>query len=255
DSSTLARLRAASATPEVVAGNDLVVAEKATDASASEVAAGEQGVEAARQALAAVRELEAYLRVTAPFAGVVSERLVHPGALVGPGDATPMLRVVDTRRLRLVVPVPEAYAAAGTTGGTVPFAVAGFPERTFTGTVARLAGAVDVATRTMPVELDVANADGALTPGSFCQVRWPVRRPAPSLFVPSGSVASTTDRTFVIRIRDGKAEWVTVRTGMSDGPLVEVFGELAAGDEVAARGTDEIRAGDPVQARQPSPRS
>ncbi|MGD9906269.1 MAG: efflux RND transporter periplasmic adaptor subunit, partial [Vicinamibacterales bacterium] len=89
DSSTLARLRAASATPGVVAGNDLVVAEKATDASASEVAAGEQGVEAARQALAAVREHEAYLRVTAPFAGVVSERLVHPGALVGPGDATP----------------------------------------------------------------------------------------------------------------------------------------------------------------------
>jgi multidrug efflux pump subunit AcrA (membrane-fusion protein) len=102
----------------------------------------------------------------------------------------------------------------------------------------------------MAVELDVMNRDGRLTPGAFCQVKWPVRRPAPSLFVPSGSVASTTDRTFVIRIRDGKTEWVDVRTGLTSGPLIEVFGELQPGDAVAARGTDEIKPGTEVRVKE-----
>lgn len=255
DASTFARLKAAASTPGAVAGNDLAIAEKAMDASASEVAAGEQGVEGARQALAAVREREAYLRVTAPFDGVITERLVHPGALVGPGESAPMLRLVDARRLRLVVPVPEAYAAAVKPGAAIPFSVAGYPGPPLTGTVARLAGAVDVATRTMPVELDVANGDGRLAPGTFCQVRWPVRRTAPSLFVPAGSVASTTDRTFVIRVRNDTAEWVPVRTGLAAGPLMEVFGDLSAGDDVAVRGTDEIKSGDPVRPRRPAPKA
>jgi len=76
-----------------------------------------------------------------------------------------------------------------------------------------------------------------------------VRRSGPSLFVPSASVASTTDRTFVIRVRGGKTEWVDVRTGLTSGPLVEVFGDLQAGDEVAVRGTDEIKPGTDVKAR------
>ena len=83
----------------------------------------------------------------------------------------------------------------------------------------------------MAVELDVDNADGRLTPGTFCQVRWPVRRAGPSLFVSTASVASTTDRTFVVRVRGGKAEWVDVTTGLTVGPLIEVFGNLTPGDE------------------------
>lgn len=202
-----------------------------------------------------MQELEGYLRVTAPFAGVVTERNVHPGALVGPSssDAAPMVRVVDQRRLRLVVPVPEAYTASLTRGASIPFKVAAFPGASFTGTVARVAGTVDVTTRTMAVELDVDNADGRLAPGAFCQVRWPVRRSGSSLFVPTASVASTTDRTFVVRIRGGKAEWVDVTTGLTTGPLVEVFGDLKPGDEVAGRGTDELRPGAEVRPRQNKP--
>jgi membrane fusion protein, multidrug efflux system len=112
---------------------------------------------------------------------------------------------------------------------------------------------VDANTRTMAVELDVSNTGARLAPGTFCQVRWPVRRLKPSLFVPSSSVASTTDRTFVIRIRDGKTEWVDVRTGLTSGPLVEVFGDLKAGDEVARRGTDELRPGTEVRVRADKP--
>jgi RND family efflux transporter MFP subunit len=257
DKSTFARLKAASATPGVVAGNDVVIAEKTADASADQVLAAEQGVEAARQALDAVRDMEGYLRVTAPFAGVITERNVHPGALVGPSTsgtgATPLLRLVDIDRLRLIVPVPEAYTAEMKPGAEIAFTVAAYPGHSFAGKVARIAQAVDVSTRTMAVEMDVSNRDGRLAPGTFCQVRWPVRRSGPSLFVPSTSVAMTTDRTFVIRVRNGKTEWVDVRVGLTSGALVEVFGDLRAGDEIAGRGTDELPPGTDVRSRESRP--
>lgn len=257
DKSTFERLKNAASTPGVVAGNDVVVAEKAAEASHNQVAAAQQSVDAAKQAVSAVRDMEGYLRVTAPFHGVVTERNVHPGALVGPpsgaGTPMPMLRVVENDRLRVMVPVPEAYTSELKTGTEIAFTVAAYPGQTFSGAIARIAQAVDVTTRTMAVELDVANRDGRLAPGTFCQVRWPVHRSGPSLFVPSGSVASTTDRTFVVRIRGGRAEWVDIRTGLTSGPLVEVFGDLRPGDEVAARGTDELRPGTEVRAREGKP--
>jgi RND family efflux transporter MFP subunit len=164
-----------------------------------------------------------------------------------------MVRLVEDDRLRLVVPVPEAYSAGVTAGTEMLFSVAAYPGQEFSGRVARIARSVDTGTRTMPVELDVSNADGRLTPGAFCQVRWPVHRPGPSLLVPSGSIASTTARKFVVRIRNGRTEWVDVKTGVESGPLIEVFGDLRAGDEIAARGTDEIRADTTVRARTANP--
>jgi membrane fusion protein (multidrug efflux system) len=253
NASTYDKLKAASATPGVVAGNDVVQAQKAVEADQGQIAAAQQNVEAARQALKSVGDTEAYLRITAPFAGVVTERNVHPGALVGPtggpGAATPIVRIVESNRLRLVVPVPEAYTAGLTPGTAMGFSVAAYPGQTFSGTVSRVSQSVDVSTRTMAVELDVSNADGRLSPGTFSQVRWPIRRTAPSLLVPSGSVASTTGRTFVIRVRSGRTEWVDVKTGLTSGPLIEVFGDLKPGDEIAMRGTDEIRAGAQVQTK------
>lgn len=249
DSSTYEKLKAASATRGVVAGNDLVIAQKAVEANQNQIASAQQNVEAARQALNAIAQLEGYLKVTAPFDGVVTERNVHPGALVGPDNGAAMLRVVDQRRLRLTVPVPEAYIAGVSEGATMRFTVPAYPGQMFSGTLARISHNVDVKTRTMAIELDVANRDGRLAPGTFCQVRWPVRRSGPSLLAPSGSIASTTGRTFVVRIRDGRTEWVDVTTGLAAGPLIEVFGDLHAGDDVAVRGTDEIRPGTEVRVR------
>jgi membrane fusion protein (multidrug efflux system) len=255
--STYEKLKAASATPGVVAGNDVVLAQKAVEADQGQIAAAQQNIEAARQALKSISDVEGYLRITAPFSGVVTERNVHPGALVGPtggpGAAVPIVRIVESNRLRLVIPVPEAYTAAVTNGTSLTFTVAAYPGQNFAGTVSRISQSVDVATRTMAVELDVNNADGRLAPGTFCQVRWPVRRTTPSLLVPSGSVASTTARTFVIRVRGGRTEWVDVKTGLASGPLVEVFGDLIAGDDIAARGTDELKAGVPVQVKAAKP--
>jgi hypothetical protein len=67
----------------------------------------------------------------------------------------------------------------------------------------------------MPVELDVENSSGRLAPGMFSEVIWPTRRPRPSLFVPPAAIAVTTERTFVVRIRDGAVEWVDVKRGAS----------------------------------------
>ncbi|PYU41478.1 MAG: hypothetical protein DMG53_21355 [Acidobacteria bacterium] len=112
---------------------------------------------------------------------------------------------------------------------------------------------MDVKTRTMPVELDVTNTDGRLASGMFPEVLWPLSRSQSTLFVPTSAVVRTTEAVFVVRIRGGSAEWVNVQTGEVDGKLTEVFGDLREGDDVAVRGTDELRAGTHVASRQSSP--
>jgi RND family efflux transporter MFP subunit len=163
-----------------------------------------------------------------------------------------MVRVEKTDKLRLVVPVPEKYSAGLNVGTKVEFSVPAFPSQTFAGTIARIAHSVDVKTRTMPVELDINNTDGRLSSGMFPEVLWPVRRAEPTLFVPATAVARTTEATFVVRVRDGGTEWVNVQTGELDGKLIEVFGGLRDGDEVAVRGTDELRPGSHVVVKQSS---
>jgi RND family efflux transporter MFP subunit len=157
-----------------------------------------------------------------------------------------MVRIETLSRLRVVVPVPETYAAGVPEGTKVNFAVPAFPGRIFTGTIARISHSVDVKTRTMPVELEAANSKGELSPGTFSDVQWPVRRSYPTLFIPSSAVATTLERVFVVRVRDGKAEWVDVKTGPAVNKLTEVFGDLHEGDTVAVRGTDELRSGSSV---------
>lgn len=248
DEATFQRLKTASATPGVVAGNDLDVAAKAVDGDRARVETGKQNEQAARDAAAALREIESYLRITAPFDGVITERNVHIGSLVGPSSSA-LLRIQQISTLRLVVSVPEDAVASVQTGQAASFTVAAYPGRTFTGKVARAAHSLDLKTRTMPVELDVENSAGDLSPGMFAQVAWSVHRARPSLFVPTTAVATTTERMFVVRVRNGQVEWVDVKRGAPMRQLVEVFGALAEGDQVAVRGTDELRPGTAVQAK------
>jgi len=253
DDSTYQRLKSASATPGVVAGNDLEVAQKAVEADRARLESVREGAQAARSALKSLSEMEGYLQLRAPFDGVVTERNVHPGALVGPasgsGMGVPIVRVEKTSRLRLLVPVPEKYVAGMKEGANVQFSVPAFPNQTFSGKVARIAHSLDVRTRTMPVELDVTNSDGRLASGMFPEVVWPVSRSQPTLFVPTSAVARTTEATFVVRIRDGNTEWINVQSGEVDGKQTEVFGDLREGDDVAVRGTDELRPGTHVTTR------
>ena len=237
DQATYQRLKEASSTPGVVPGNDVNVSA--------------QTVEADRARVRMWQENESYLKITAPFDGVITERSVHEGSLVSP--AAPLVRLQELSKLRLVVPIPEVATGSVSDGTAVPFTVPAFPGVLFSGIVARSARALDLKTRTMPVELDVDNTDGRLAPGMFPEVQWQMKRATPTLFVPASAIVVTTERTFVVRVKDGVTEWVDVRQGISLGTLQEVFGKLAEGDTVALRATDELRAGTSVLTKGPSP--
>jgi RND family efflux transporter MFP subunit len=144
--------------------------------------------------------------------------------------------------------VPESYVSAISKGTRVTFTVGAFPGETFDAVIARPAHSLDMKTRSMQVELDVNNLRQRLAPGMFAQVQWPLSRSQATLFVPISSVVRTSERQFVIRLRNGIAEWIDVRRGQVNDNLVEVFGELREGDVVARRGNDEIRPGTRVSA-------
>ena len=244
---TLDRMKKAAQTPGAIAGNEVVVATKQIDAIAALVNSRRQASKAAEASVQALKSLESYLKITAPFDGVITERFVHPGALVGPNSGPALLTLQQLSHLRLVVAVPEENVGAIVSGANVNFQVPAFAERAFTGTIARISHVLDPKTRTMAVELDVVNRDGALSPGMYPTVKWPVRRSQPSLYVPKTSVVTTTERTFVIRENNGAAQWVNVKKGAADGDLIEVIGDLKAGDRIVKRANDELREGTPLR--------
>jgi membrane fusion protein, multidrug efflux system len=252
---THSRLEDASKTPGAVAANDVVLAAKTVEAARARLESIGKSRAAAEAHVRSIQALEAFLNITAPFAGIVTERQAHPGALAGPegSRAMPLFRLEQIDRLRLVAAVPEAQAGTIVVGGRASFTVPAWPGETFTGVIARPARSVDPKTRTMPVELDVANPQMRLAPGMYAEVAWPIRRTRASLFVPPSAIKATTERIFVIRVNQGVAEWVDVRRGMADGNLIEVLGDLKGGDTIVLRATDEIRPGTPVAARQGPP--
>ncbi len=245
--STYERMKKAAETPGAVAGNELVVAEKQVESAEALLTSRRQASKAAEQAVQSLKDLRSYLRIAAPFAGVITDRMVHPGALVGPGNDVALLVIQQVSHLRLVVAVPEEDVGGIENGKRVLFQVPAWPQRNYSGTIARISGALDPKTRTMAVELDVINRDGSLAPGMYPAVRWPVDETRAALFVPKTSVVTTTERTFVIRDLDGHAEWVDVKKGASDGDEVEVLGNLKVGDKLVRRATDEIRPGAPLR--------
>jgi membrane fusion protein (multidrug efflux system) len=251
DQGTYLHMASAAKTPGVVAENDVMVASQTASAAQGEVQSAENNVAAARDALRSVAQLESYLNIYAPFDGIVTTRNLHPGALVGPASgrpgSLPLVQIVDNGHLRLVVPVPEAYVGEMQTGQQVAFTVPAYPGQTFHAPIARISHDVDLNTRTMPVELDVHNTDGRLSPGSFSSVQWPVHRAAPTMFVPVSAVTNDQQRTFVERVRDGKAEWVDVVTGLSVNGNIEVLGDLKPTDQVIRNATDAIRPGQQVK--------
>jgi membrane fusion protein (multidrug efflux system) len=240
--STFGRLRSAAETPGVIAKNELELSQAAVEAEEARVRS--------------LKALEGYLAVRAPFAGVITERNVHPGALVGPpmgANSLPMLRIESVGHLRLTVPVPEADVGAIAEGSPATFIVRAWPGRRFSGIIRRIAHSLDTRTRTMPVELDVDNRDGKLAPGMFVEVVWPIRRDTPSLFVPTSAVVDTTEKTYVDRVRGGVLEKVPIQRGMVLPDRVEVFGSLRVGDTVLKRGSEELKEGTQVQPRFAAP--
>ena len=234
DQATLDRLTgAAHAMPGAVAGNDITVAEQTVRMDAAQVEARTAAEAAAQQAAEALRALQHYLRVRAPFSGMVVTRMISAGALVGPGGA-PMFELQQLDPLRLTVDVPEDEVGGAAVGNRVNFTVTNAPGAQFTAAVARIAHSVRPQTRTMPVEADAANPRLVLAPGMFARVRWPIERPQASLYVPSDAVMDSTAGHAVEVVRGGRIAMVNVTPGYTDGARMEVFGPLRAGDVVVA---------------------
>jgi membrane fusion protein (multidrug efflux system) len=242
--STYDKLAEAAKTPGAVAGNELVQAQKQKEAADALVASRKAAVKTAADQLKAAGEMQSYLRVVAPFDGIITDRLVHPGTMVSSGSQSPLLKLQQVSRLRLVVPVPESYVSSVARGRTVTFHVPARPGKRFEGVIARIPQALDPQSRSMMVELDVTNRDGSLAPGMYPTVDWPVGDDL--LFVPTTSVVTTTERTFVIASRNGYAQWVDVKKGPVSGEQVSVRGDLRPGQLVVKRATDEIRQGEPL---------
>lgn len=241
--STYERLLEAAKTPGAVAGNELIQAQKQKEAADAVVQAREASAKASSSQLRSTQDMQAYLRVTAPFDGIITERLVHPGMMVATGSHQVLLRLQQSSHLRLVVPVPETYTGNLTRGKQVTFHVPAHPGKTYSGTIARIPESLDTQSRSMMVELDVLNGNGSLAPGMYPTVDWPVSSGDDLLFVPSSSVVTTTEHTFVITSVNGGAHWVNVRKGPASGEQIAVRGELSPGQLVVKQATDEIREG------------
>jgi membrane fusion protein, multidrug efflux system len=254
DQGTYQHLAAAAETPGVVAGNDLQVAGQTAAADKAQVEAASKNVLAAQNVLRSVAQLESYLEIRAPFDGIVTLRNLHPGALVGPASGQagvqPIIQIENIGRLRVVVPVPEAYVAGVREGQRATFSVPAYPGRTFEAPIARISHEINKDTRTMQVELDFHNGDAQVTPGTFANVEWPIQRAYQTLFVPVTAITTDLQRTFVIRVRQEKTEWVDVKSGVTVNGKTEVFGDLKSGEMVVVNATDSIRSGVSVQARE-----
>ena len=182
-----------------------------------------------------------YLRVTAPFDGVISERNVHPGALVSAEsrDSKPMLELRQVNHLRLQVDIPEGIAAGLQDKDTVIFYLSAYPGQKMTGHIARRSDLVNSTYRAERMEMDVYNHDGKLAPGMYADVLFDSKGNPSAFTVPKTAVVTSTERKYVIAIRAGKMVKIDVATGNESASEVEITGDLQPGEEVVAKANDE----------------
>lgn len=237
------RLYETSQTPGTVSKNDLdqALARKNSDYAQ---------LEAAKAAYKEIADNRNYLEIRAPFSGVISARNVNVGAYVGPsgkGSELPIFTLQQQKKLRLVVAVPEAYTSYLHHTNTVNFHVKALPNERFSAQIKRLAGALDNRLRSERIEMDVINDNKKLLPGMVAEVEVPLPATDSTFVVPKSAVVNSTERVFVIRIVNNKAEWVDVQKGRDADDKVEIYGKLTPGDQLVKRASDEIRNGTAIQ--------
>lgn len=205
--------------------------------------ADSSSVEAAKSKLNAYAQLKDYLIIHAPFSGVVAQRNIDAGTLVGTGNTKPMLVIENNNSLRLRIPVPEAYTSANADSSSVHFTVDAYPGVQFEAKLSRKAGGLNLTNRTQTWEFLYSNTGNKLKSGMFANASIKFGRAAPSFIVPSTAVVTNQEKRFVIRLKNGKAEWVDVHNGIAVDTRAEIFGKLSEGDTLLVRGTDEIKPG------------
>ncbi|WP_338875312.1 efflux RND transporter periplasmic adaptor subunit [Spirosoma sp. SC4-14] len=200
-------------------------------------------VVAANAHYSSVQQLVSYLKITAPFTGVITDRRLSPGAFVGPGgqNNVPMLKIKQLDRLRLRIAVPEAYLGDIRQGNPVQFSVRSFPHQTFTGHINRISNSVRPETRSELIEIDFQNKGGKLKPGMFASVRLPVNASGEgSIYVPKTAIISTMDGAFVLKVVDGKAVRTVVEKGDASVGQTQIFGDLKPGDIILKTASEDL---------------
>ena len=238
------RLYNTSKTPGTISQNDLDAAHARMFADSMQMVAARENASSARSHYQSVTEMSQYLIVTAPFSGTITQRNVHPGALVGPvgkGTDLPMLKLEQDDKIRLVVAVPEIYTGNLLDKEVVSFSVKAYPNEKFNAVVNRTSGSLEANIRSEMVEMDVT--DKRIKPGMFAEVEFSTGRPVPSMVVPRAVLVLSTERSFVIRVKDNKAEWVNVIKGNEQGDKIEIFGAINKGDKLVVNANDELKDG------------
>jgi membrane fusion protein, multidrug efflux system len=235
------RLKEAAKEPGSVSPLDL-------DNSSAKMKADNALAQAELSNVGSVKTMLGYLRIYAPFDGMIVQRNISPGALVAPGKETdqPMLIIQDINKMRLTVYIPEDYVDKVDLGKPVTFTFNAMLGQQQTAKISRSANALG-SMRQEAIEIDVQNQNGKLKPGMYAEVNIPMLSGAKSLLVPNNAIIRSTEKEYVIAVRNGKANLVIIKEGLVNDDSTEVFGDLKPSDKVLIHASDEIKQGDDIK--------
>lgn len=209
------------------------------------VANSQAAVEAAQSQLSMAKRSLTYTTVSAPIAGYVLERPADIGEYISPQQK--VATIVSLNPLRARIDVPEQAIPQIRQGESVSVSVAAYPDRNFSGRVARVSPSVTATSRTLTVEADVDNPKAELKPGQFATIRILLPHNAPAVLVPQRALRTISGATYVFVIKNGFAQQRLVQSGQTEGDLVELKSGVAADEIVAISNVDQLSDGAAVR--------
>ncbi|WP_345947737.1 efflux RND transporter periplasmic adaptor subunit [Mucilaginibacter sp. PAMB04274] len=219
------------------------------DKARSKLRADSSAYASAKSTTSASAQLSDYLRITAPFDGVIVDRNISVGALVGENMTTSLFVVAQNQRLRLTVAIPEKHAASVSTGTDVTFTVSDHPGKVYHSKLSRDGKLLQQSTRSVTVEFDVNNKDMSLSGGEYAQVLLMLRRPEPTLWIPATSVVHAQSGIFILDADSGRIKRIPVVEGIRQDSLQEVFGQLKPDLKIVKNGTEELAEGTKIKTK------
>jgi RND family efflux transporter MFP subunit len=191
-----------------------------------------------------------YSKITAPYGGVITRRLVHPGAFIqsgATGKADPMLTIARVDRMRIVTEIPESDSAWIKVGQPAIVSVDAARGKQFPGKVARLADELDKKSRTMLVEVELNTPSDLLRSGMYGSVTITLADYPDALLLPATALLAGSGKPAIMIVKDGKAHRHELELGLNDGARVQVTGGLKGDEEVITDGKNTVREGQPVE--------
>jgi RND family efflux transporter MFP subunit len=228
------------------------VSQQETDQALSNLKAVQATVQSNAANVRRLEQLQSFEKVYAPFDGIITARQTDIGALIDAGASTQpreLFHMAAIRTLRVYVAVPEVHSPGVRSGGSAMLTLDEFPGETFRGTIVRNANAIDLASRTLLVEIDIDNATGRLLPGAYVFVHLKLPDQTRSVIVSSNTLIFRKEGLQVGLVRDDKAVLVPVRIGHDFGNAVEIISGLQPTDAVIVDPSDSLIDGMPVRVK------